>query len=115
MQVDQFLVDKDVEDMIAGTKYPEETKQILRLALTEMEENNIEPNKTQVVVLANHLGDMIDRSKKHEKLMDVDVSLFDQVSPEALQIAQDVVDQISGLADSEKYVLSIHFETAKNN
>lgn len=115
MTIDVLLKNQDVKKMVTETKYPEETKRILRFALTEMKADNIEPDLTQVVILANHIGEMVDRSKQHEKLMDVDVSLFDKVSPEALQIAQDVVDQIGGLATSEKYVLSIHFEAAKNN
>ncbi|MDT3393163.1 MAG: PRD domain-containing protein [Bacillota bacterium] len=115
MTIDVLLADQDVEDMIAEAKYPDETERVLRFALNKMKANNIEPNLTQVVVLANHISEMIDRAKRHEKLMDVDISLFANVSPEALQIAQAVVDKIGNLAESEKYVLSIHFEAAKNN
>jgi PRD domain protein (TIGR03582 family) len=41
--------------------------------------------------------------------------MFSEVSKEALQLADGVVRKIDNLSQDEMYVLSIHFETAKQN
>jgi len=41
--------------------------------------------------------------------------LFKEVSKEAITISDEIVRSIGNFTDDEIYVLSIHFETAKNN
>jgi PRD domain protein (TIGR03582 family) len=80
-----------------------------------MREAGITPTELQTVILTNHLSEMVDRSLTGERLSDVDPAMFAGVSEEALAIADKLVEHIGNLAESEKYVISIHFETAKNN
>lgn len=108
-------VNSEAEKIVASSKFPSETKEALAFTLNEMQTFNIVPTDVQVTVLSNHIAEMITRSKSGEKLMDVDPEMFKEVSSEAMTIADDLVKHIGNLADSEKYVVSIHFEAAKNN
>ncbi|BAP85130.1 hypothetical protein LOOC260_105730 [Paucilactobacillus hokkaidonensis JCM 18461] len=108
-------VNSDTERIIEDSKFPSETKEALNFTLDKMKAFNIVPTDVQVTILTNHIAEMVARSKSGEKLMDVDPTMFDEVSTEAMTIADDLVKHIGNLAVSEKYVVSIHFETAKNN
>lgn len=105
----------EVSKIIKESKYPDKTKDIFKFALKELEDNDLELTDLQLTVLANHLGEMIDRSEENRPLASIDTSLFDGVSKEALEIANDIVGKIGNLAESEPYVLSIHFENAIQN
>jgi PRD domain protein (TIGR03582 family) len=50
-----------------------------------------------------------------EPLPEVDASLFDEISPESMQLARDVVAQFGNLPEEEAWLLSVHFEVAKDN
>lgn len=65
--------------------------------------------------MINHVNEMIKRSKANEKMTGVDPAMFEEVSNEALEIADQVVQHIGNLPQDEMYVLSIHFESAKQN
>ena len=75
----------------------------------------IEPTELQWTILINHLNEMLKRSKEQETIPEVDPEMFSEVSKEALQLADGVVRKIDNLSQDEMYVLSIHFETAKQN
>ncbi|MFC6182081.1 transcriptional regulator [Lactiplantibacillus daowaiensis] len=112
--VDPWIT-SDVQTMLAKSKHQDATLAALIYAIKLMRQAQIEPTELQLVILTNHLAEMVDRSITGAALADVDPEMFAGVSPEALQIADAVVAHIGNLADSEKYVASIHFETAKNN
>lgn len=80
-----------------------------------MEKQAIEPTDLQWTILINHVNEMIKRSKANEKMTGVDPAMFEEVSNEALEIADQVVQHIGNLPQDEMYVLSIHFESAKQN
>ena len=94
--------------MIEESQNQEKLKQVIALVeerLTEL----------QWTILINHLNEMLKRSQKGEKIPAVDRELFREVSKEAIAISDEVVRTIGDLGEDEMYVLSIHFETAKNN
>lgn len=53
--------------------------------------------------------------KENRTILEVDPAMFSEVSEEALLISQLVVDKVGQLPKDETYVLSIHFESAKQN
>lgn len=109
------LITEAVRGILTETQYPAETEAVLLSALRKMEHQGISPTEVQLVVLANHLGEMVRRSKTNEAIMKVDPAMFSEVSSEALAISEEIMNEIGNLAIDEKYVLSIHFETAKQN
>lgn len=91
----------------------------LEAALTKINElleaQAIQPTELQWTILINHVNEMIKRSKAEEKMTGVDPAMFEEVSKEALVIADQVVQHIGNLPQDEMYVLSIHFEAARQN
>ncbi|MGY0145869.1 glycine dehydrogenase [Edwardsiella tarda] len=80
-----------------------------------LKSHNIIPNAVQEQMLTSHVRAMAHRSSTGEPLPEVDVSLFDEISPSSMQLARDVVAQFGNLPDEEAWLLSVHFEVAKEN
>ncbi|MDX7986074.1 PRD domain-containing protein [Xenorhabdus sp. 12] len=70
---------------------------------------------TQQQMLASHVKAMVMRAKTGESLPEVDLSLFDEISPESIKLAAQVVEILPELAVEEVYLLSVHFEIARSN
>lgn len=75
----------------------------------------IQPTELQWTILINHVNEMIKRAIAGEKMSGVDPDMFVEVSKQALAIADKVVQHIGNLPQAEMYVLSIHFEAARQN
>ncbi|POZ60970.1 glycine dehydrogenase [Chromobacterium alticapitis] len=71
-------------------------------------------NDSQQLKLASHVRAMARRSLTGEGLPDFDRSLFDEISPVAMRLSQDVVALFGNLPSDEALLLSIHFEMAQN-
>ncbi|MGY3749073.1 transcriptional antiterminator [Vagococcus acidifermentans] len=80
-----------------------------------LSEKDIKPTPVQYVVMMNHVNEMIKRSITQDRLPEFDLEMFADVSEESLGMAMQVVECIGKLSEEEGYLLSIHFETAKNN
>lgn len=78
-------------------------------------ERGIRPNEVQQQMLASHVKAMVWRSHSGELLPEVDLSLFEEISPLSLQLAEQVVAWLDKLAYEETHLLSVHFEVAKEN
>jgi PRD domain protein (TIGR03582 family) len=78
-------------------------------------EQGIIPNEVQRQMLASHVKAMVWRSHSGESLPEVDLSLFEEISPLSLQLAEQVVAWLDKLAYEEAHLLSVHFEVAKEN
>ncbi|MBS4688012.1 transcriptional regulator [Aeromonas sobria] len=78
-------------------------------------EQCIIPNEVQRQMLASHVKAMVWRSYSGEPLPEVDLSLFDEISPLSLRLAEQVVSWLERLAYEEAHLLSVHFEVAKEN
>ena len=76
---------------------------------------NIYPNAVQKQMLDSHIRAMVFRSLTGEPLPEVDKSLFDEISPESMEMAERVVNSLGNLPVEEAYLLSVHFEVAKEN
>ncbi|WP_312691099.1 glycine dehydrogenase [Kosakonia sp.] len=80
-----------------------------------LSEQNITPNAVQQQMLTSHVRAMAHRSVTGEPLPDVDASLFDEISTESMNLARDVVAAFGNLPEEEAWLLSVHFEVAKDN
>ncbi len=76
---------------------------------------NIMPNVVQQQMLASHVRAMALRSLTGEPLPEVEEELFEDISPESMSLAQQVVDLFGNLPREEAWLLSVHFEVAKEN
>ncbi|WP_413449715.1 glycine dehydrogenase [Erwinia sp. LJJL01] len=75
----------------------------------------IQPNPVQQQMLTSHVRAMALRSLTGEALPEVEADLFDDISPESMLLAQQVVDLFGNLPKEEAWLLSVHFEVAKEN
>ncbi|SPN76509.1 PRD domain-containing protein [Brochothrix thermosphacta] len=105
----------DAQMIIDESEDRERTAEVVAHTLGLMSVQAIVPTEIQVVVLTNHLNEMVKRARLSEKMMTIDPSMFSDVSSESLALATEVVQMIGNLPEDELYLLSIHFETAKYN
>ncbi|MFP9230008.1 glycine dehydrogenase [Pectobacterium cacticida] len=77
--------------------------------------HSIVPNAVQQQMLSSHVRAMAHRSITGEPLPEVDASLFDEISPSSMNLAQEIVTAFGNLPKEEAWLLSVHFEVAKNN
>ncbi|MEN4889994.1 glycine dehydrogenase [Erwinia billingiae] len=75
----------------------------------------IVPNAVQQQMLVSHVKAMALRSLTGEPLPEVEEELFEDISPESMALAQQVVDLFGNLPKEEAWLLSVHFEVAKEN
>ncbi|RKQ39345.1 glycine dehydrogenase [Enterobacter sp. R1(2018)] len=76
---------------------------------------NITPNAVQEQMLTSHVRAMAHRSLTGEPLPEVEESLFEEISADSLEMAKAVVEQFGNLPIEEAWLLSVHFEVAKDN
>ena len=97
----------------------EQTANLAERMLTQvyslLSDNHITPDAVQQQMLTSHVRAMAHRSVTGEPLPEVDASLIDEISPESMRLAHEVVAQFSNLAEEEAWLLSVHFEVAKDN
>lgn len=105
----------DARKIINESPNQVELEAALEKISTLLVEQRIQPTELQWTILINHVNEMIKRSIAGEKMSGVDPTMFEEVSKEALAIADQVVQHIGKLPQDEMYVLSIHFEAARQN
>lgn len=77
--------------------------------------HHIEANAVQQQMLSSHVRAMASRSLTGEALPEVEAELFEDISPETMALAQQVVDLFGNLPKEEAWLLSVHIEVAKSN
>ncbi|MDE9552880.1 transcriptional antiterminator [Xenorhabdus bovienii] len=103
-------------NMAKGNLDPEAVSQrLLALIKQWLEAAGAYTTQVQQQMLTTHIRAMVIRAKTGEPLPEVDNSLFDEVSPESIALAAQVVETLPGLAVEEAYLLSVHFEVARSN
>ena len=80
-----------------------------------LSEHHIIPNAVQEQMLTSHVRAMAHRSVTGEPMPEVDASVFDEISAESMARARDNVAAIGNLPEEEAWLLSVHFEVAKDN
>lgn len=105
----------ETQKMIQESPYQAELKQILVKVEGLLNDHDLKPTDTQWLIMVNHINEMIKRKHTKTSLEGIDVSLFQEISDTALNISQTIVKEIGDLPIEESYLLSIHFETIKQN
>ncbi|AIX49424.1 MULTISPECIES: glycine dehydrogenase [Pantoea] len=77
--------------------------------------HQISPTPVQQQMLNSHVQAMASRSLSGEALPEVEAELFDDIPPDSLQLAQQIVDLFGNLPVEEAWLLSVHIEVAKSN
>ncbi|MDZ7277168.1 glycine dehydrogenase [Pantoea eucrina] len=77
--------------------------------------HQIYPDAVQQQMLASHVRAMAVRSLTGEALPEVEADLFDEIAPNSLALAQQIVDLFGNLPVEEAWLLSVHIEVAKTN
>ncbi|AHM71875.2 PRD domain-containing protein [Yersinia hibernica] len=91
------------------------TERVLAEITAMLNAENIFTNAVQQQMLTSHIRAMVLRAITGEPLPEVDKSLFDEISAHSMQMAQQVVNKFANLPIEEAYLLSVHFEVAKDN
>ncbi|MCC3702465.1 PRD domain-containing protein [Rouxiella badensis] len=94
---------------------PARTEQLLADIQKMLNAENIFTNDVQQQMLTSHVKAMVLRSITGEPLPEVDKDLFDEISPGSMKMAEEVVEMLGNLPIEEAYLLSVHFEVAKDN
>jgi PRD domain protein (TIGR03582 family) len=90
-------------------------ERMLTQVYTLLSHHNIVPNAVQQQMLTSHVRAMAHRSVTGEPLPEVEADLFDEISPESMTLAREVVAAFGNLPEEEAWLLSVHFEVAKDN
>lgn len=90
-------------------------QRVLAFINTLLMNRNITPNAVQEQMLTSHVRAMAHRSLTGEPLPEVEESLFEEISDDSLVMAKEVVGQFGNLPVEEAWLLSVHFEVAKDN
>ncbi|MBU9817080.1 PRD domain-containing protein [Rahnella sp. C60] len=91
------------------------TEQVLKDIQAMQSAKNIYTTDVQLQMLTSHVKAMVLRSITGEPLPDVEKDLFDEISAESMQMAEEVVSWFGNLPIEEAYLLSVHFEVARDN
>ncbi|MGX7126767.1 PRD domain-containing protein [Enterococcus viikkiensis] len=105
----------EAREIILTSEYQTELQGLVDWLIEKLAAVSIVPTELQWTILVNHLNEMLRRSKTDDTIPEIDPLMFSEVSSEALNLADGVVKKIDNLTKDEIYVLSIHFETAKQN
>ncbi|MFW0767981.1 glycine dehydrogenase [Trabulsiella odontotermitis] len=103
----------DVGDQAVQTEKLADT--MLKQTFALLSRHNILPNAVQEQMLTSHVRAMAHRSVTGEPLPEVDASLFEEISQDSMTLAREVVAQFGNLPEEEAWLLSVHFEVAKDN
>ena len=112
-QVNNGAVINDVGGQAAQTERLAD--KMLQQVFALLSRHDIVPNDVQEQMLTSHVRAMAHRSISGEPLPEVDASLFEEISPDSMTLAREVVAQFGNLPDEEAWLLSVHFEVAKDN
>ncbi|CAK9886124.1 MAG: hypothetical protein XXXJIFNMEKO3_02548 [Candidatus Erwinia impunctatus] len=111
-----------MDKSLATADMTQETKQIQQLADKVMAEietlfaaKAIVPSSLQWQMLLSHIRGMASRAITAEPLPEVEAELFEEISKESMALAQQVVDLFGNLPKEETWLLSVHFEVAREN
>jgi PRD domain protein (TIGR03582 family) len=106
---------EEIKELLIKSGNARQCEQVFLLSQEQCKEKSIFMTDVQKLSLLYHLSAMVHRSITGEKLVPIDQSIFSEISKESFSIAKKVKDSIEELEENEIYLLSIHFEAAKQN
>jgi PRD domain protein (TIGR03582 family) len=105
----------EIKEIMIRSGDTESCERVFELSQSLCLAENVLMTDVQQLALLSHLSAMVHRSLSGEKLVPIDRELFSEVSSESLQISKQLKDALPNLDEDEVYLLSIHFEVAKQN
>ena len=91
------------------------TEQVLKDIQAMQSAKNIYTTDVQLQMLTSHVKAMVLRSITGEPLPEVEKELFDEISDDSMKMAEEVIGWFGNLPIEEAYLLSVHFEVARDN
>ncbi|OWO81202.1 transcriptional antiterminator [Photorhabdus luminescens] len=102
--------------MVKNNLEPTEVTKELLLTISDwLKEIGAYTTNIQQQMMESHVKAMVLRAKTGELLPAVDKSLFTDISLESMQLAEQIINMLPGLAIEEAWLLSVHFEIARAN
>ncbi|KAA0966572.1 PRD domain-containing protein [Sporosarcina sp. ANT_H38] len=108
----QILKEREI---IGKSGDPDLCIEVLTYSKKVLRTKKISMTETQWLSFVSHVSGMVYRSINMEAIPALEKEIFNEVSKDSIEMASDICKQLSNLHDDEKYLLSIHFETAKLN
>lgn len=106
---------QEVKEIMMKSGDMTKCEQVYELSQKLCESENICMTDAQKLSVLSHLSAMVYRSLTGEKLAPIDQELFAGISSKSLEMARKVKESLNNLEENEVYLLSIHFEVAKQN
>lgn len=100
-------------ELYEKSENPQLCREAMLFAEKLMLQENIKMTEPQILSLLSHISGMVYRSLNKEEIQPVDRNLFNDISNHSIHMAKQVCELLSDLHEHEKYLLSIHFESAK--
>ena len=110
----EFEMNKDIWQIIDKCQNPQKAGGVIAWLMERCQSDGILFTDYQWQSLSNHVAAMVDRSITGE-VLDIDPELFTEVGEDSLILSREVAERIGGIADGEIFLLSVHFEGAKEN
>lgn len=104
-----------IQELHQKSEDPQLCKEMMEYVESQLSKENIQMTEAQKLSLLSHVSAMVYRSRHQEMVQPVDKVLFQEVSKDSIEMASRVCGKLQNLHEDEKYLLSIHFETAKFN
>ncbi|PAF14800.1 hypothetical protein CHH59_07000 [Shouchella clausii] len=102
-----------VQELYRKSENSEICMEVMRFTENLLRQEHIQMTDAQKLSLLSHLSAMVYRSTHKERIEPIDKHLFQEVSKQSIEMAEKVCNRLTDLHEDEKYLLSIHFETAK--
>jgi PRD domain protein (TIGR03582 family) len=102
-----------MQELHQKSENPQLCMEVMKYTEGLLSEEKIKMTDAQKLSLLSHISAMVYRSKHKEMIQSVDRNLFQEVSKQSIEMAGKVCNKLPHLHEDEKYLLSIHFETAK--
>jgi PRD domain protein (TIGR03582 family) len=114
-QMNTEKITGEIESLLTKSGDRKRCEQVFDLSQTLCDAVQISMTEVQQLSLLSHLSAMVHRSLTGEKLAPIDRTLFAEISTESLTMAKKLKESLTNLEEDEIYLLSIHFEVAKQN
>ncbi len=107
------MIAEEIRKVIENSSDSSTCEKIILEVKELLKQANIQMTDAQWLSLVSHLSGMVYRST-HKKFIDpIDKELFNEVSSDSIKLAEKVCNLFNDLHEDEKYLLSIHFESAR--
>jgi len=107
------VYDLKLSEILSNCHYPDIAKEKFDLTLTLLQDAGIQMTLLQRLTLSSHICAMVDRNFDGGEIPHIDKEMFSEVSKQSIDLAGQVCQWLPNLVEGEKYLLSIHFESAR--